>query len=166
MDELTLTEFVANLGLFGVLFVIAGVFLVRYFFKAIAKIARGAEVREVKSDIHAIRALARVLPAIGLLGTLAGMNLAFRRANFGGEDVELATEMSNLMQNFALALFTTIVGVVGKICADLFCHFAVEQPLLARTTPDAGASAGKADAKPERAEPGRTNDDGTESHGG
>jgi len=130
--ELTFRQFLCSLGLFGVLFVGNGIFLVKFFVSAIYKVAHGVDVAEIKKDIFAIRCLARVLPAIGLLGTLAGMNLAFRMTEFSGESASLTAQMDALMHNFSLALFTTIVGVIGKICADLFCHFAIERPIMSR----------------------------------
>lgn len=80
---------------------------------------------QIRNVSASARFLAALLPAIGLLGTLIGMFNAFFGTDFT-EGTELATTMQQLMQNFALALFTTIAAVILKIGVDLFNHFTLE----------------------------------------
>ncbi|MDP7397300.1 MAG: MotA/TolQ/ExbB proton channel family protein [Lentisphaeria bacterium] len=80
---------------------------------------------QIRNVSVSARFLAALLPAIGLLGTLIGMFNAFFGTDFT-EGTELATTMQQLMQNFALALFTTIAAVILKIGVDLFNHFTLE----------------------------------------
>ena len=71
-----------------------------------------------------IRRLSSVIPAIGLLGTLTGMFMAFSNTDFTN-DVDISLAMSNLMEDFALALWTTIIAVILKIGVDLFNNFTI-----------------------------------------
>jgi len=80
---------------------------------------------QIRNVSASARFLAALLPAIGLLGTLIGMFNAFFGTDFT-KGTELATTMQQLMQNFALALFTTIAAVILKIGVDLFNHFTLE----------------------------------------
>lgn len=83
------------------------------------------EIALIQNISQTARFLAMVLPAVGLLGTLIGMFNAFFATNFT-DGAELATTMQKLMNDFALALFTTMIAVVLKIAADLFNHFTLE----------------------------------------
>lgn len=78
-----------------------------------------------------VRFLSSVLPAVGLLGTLSGMFIAFHGTDFT-QGERLAETMAQLMENFALALWTTIVAVVLKIAVDLLCHFTLETHITDR----------------------------------
>ena len=85
----------------------------------------------MQSAAKTVRFLSSVLPAIGLLGTLSGMFIAFHGTDFTQGD-RLAETMAQLMENFALALWTTIVAVVLKIAVDLLCHFTLDTYIAAR----------------------------------
>jgi len=85
-------------------------------------------VGKLQEITKTVRFLSSLLPAIGLLGTLAGMFIAFDGADFQ-KGAALAATMGDLMDKFALALWTTIVAVILKISVDLFCHFTVETHL-------------------------------------
>ena len=85
-------------------------------------------IGKLQETAKTVRFLSSVLPAIGLLGTLSGMFMAFHGTDFQ-KGAALAETMGDLMENFALALWTTITAVILKIAVDLFCHFTVETHL-------------------------------------
>lgn len=83
------------------------------------------QIGRIQRIANTMRFLSTMLPAVGLLGTLIGMFNAFFGTDFS-HGQQLNATMEGLMQNFALALFTTIVAVILKVAVDLFNHFTVE----------------------------------------
>jgi hypothetical protein len=89
------------------------------------------QLMHIQSRSHSIRFLSGLLPAIGLLGTLTGMYLAFHQFQdaVGTRDTALSETMGHLMHNFAIALTTTLVAVLLKLVVDFFRHFLIDQPI-------------------------------------
>jgi len=83
------------------------------------------QIGRISNASGTARFLSCVLPALGLLGTLIGMFNAFFGTDFSKGE-QLSATMANLMQCFALALFTTIAAVLLKVAVDLFNHFTLE----------------------------------------
>ena len=90
-----------------------------------------AAISRIQRSITAIRCISSVLPAVGLLGTLMGMFGAFTGTDFDNPDVR--SVMTALMHNFGTALWTTILAVIIKIWADLWCHFGPQRKVAIMT---------------------------------
>ena len=90
-----------------------------------------ATISMIQRSITAIRCISSVLPAVGLLGTLMGMFGAFTGTDFDDPDVRAV--MTALMHNFGTALWTTILAVIIKIWADLWCHFGPQRKVAIMT---------------------------------
>lgn len=103
----------------------------------------------VQNSAHTLRFLNSLLPAIGLLGTLTGMYLGFNqfRAQVGAAEASLVDVMGRLMGNFAVALTTTLVGVLLRLVFDFLCHFLFDRPFLELRATVIGLKAGGAVAE-------------------
>jgi hypothetical protein len=118
------------------------------------------QLMHIQSRSHSIRFLSGLLPAIGLLGTLTGMYLAFHQFQdaVGTRDTALSETMGHLMHNFAIALTTTLVAVLLKLVVDFLRHFLIDQPInivyiasqYPETIRDAGSGMQDTAAEPER----------------
>lgn len=80
-----------------------------------------AIISNIQRTVSSIKSVSALLPAIGLSGTLIGMFTAFTGTDFNDPDMQKV--MSGLMQNFGTALWTTILAVIFKMWADLWCSF-------------------------------------------
>lgn len=90
-----------------------------------------AAISRIQRLITAIRCVSTVLPALGLLGTLTGMFAAFTETDFGNPDVR--SVMTELMKNFGTSLWATMLAVIIKIWADLWCHFGPQRKVAIMT---------------------------------
>ncbi len=72
------------------------------------------------NELIRIKWISTLFPAFGLIGTLIGMYNAFSGASFDG--VEIGVVMDGLMKSFALALGTTLIGVILKIVAEALMY--------------------------------------------
>lgn len=80
-----------------------------------------AIISSIQRSVSAIRSVAALLPAVGLCGTLLGMFRAFTGTDFNDPDMQKV--MTGLMMDFGTALWTTILAVIIKVWADIWCHF-------------------------------------------
>lgn len=90
-----------------------------------------AIVSSIQRSVSAIRSVAAVLPAVGLCGTLMGMFRAFTGTDFNATDMQKV--MTELMMDFGTALWTTILAVIIKIWADIWCHFGPQRQVSIMT---------------------------------
>lgn len=83
-------------------------------------------LRKIENCSRTIKFLNSLLPAVGLLGTLTGMYLAFKDTDFN-QAKNLNETMSGLMRNFAIAMTTTLVGVLLRLGFDFLNHFLLDK---------------------------------------
>lgn len=91
-----------------------------------------ATIAEIRERIDKARSLSSILPAVGLFGTLIGMFCAFAGADFNNPDMQ--NVMTELMKNFGMALWTTILAIIFKIALDLWCSFKAQKEMSILTT--------------------------------
>ncbi len=91
-----------------------------------------ASIAEIRERIDKARSLSSILPAVGLFGTLIGMFCAFVGADFQNPNMQLV--MNELMKNFGMALWTTILAIIFKIALDLWCSLKVQREMSILTT--------------------------------
>jgi hypothetical protein len=89
-------------------------------------------IADIREGIDRARILSTTLPAVGLFGTLIGMFCAFAGADFNNPDMQ--NVMTELMNNFGMALWTTILAIIFKIAIDLWCSFTAQREMSVLTT--------------------------------
>ncbi|MFV1974919.1 MAG: MotA/TolQ/ExbB proton channel family protein [Candidatus Scalindua sp.] len=90
-----------------------------------------AIVSSIQRSVSAIRSVAAILPAVGLCGTLMGMFRAFTGTDFSEPDMQKV--MTGLMMDFGTALWTTILAVIIKVWADIWCSFGPQRQVSIMT---------------------------------
>ncbi len=90
-----------------------------------------AVVSSIQRSVSAIRNVAAILPAVGLCGTLMGMFRAFTGTDFNEPDMQKV--MTELMMDFGTALWTTILAVIIKVWADIWCNFGPQRQVSIMT---------------------------------
>lgn len=90
-----------------------------------------AVVSSIQRSVSAIRSVAALLPAVGLCGTLMGMFRAFTGTDFNDPDMQKV--MTGLMMDFGTALWTTILAVIIKVWADIWCSFGPQRQVSIMT---------------------------------
>lgn len=90
-----------------------------------------AIVSSIQRSVSAIRSVAAILPAVGLCGTLMGMFRAFTGTDFSEPDMQKV--MTELMMDFGTALWTTILAVIIKVWADIWCSFGPQRQVSIMT---------------------------------
>lgn len=90
-----------------------------------------AIVSSIQRSVSAIRSVAALLPAVGLCGTLMGMFRAFTGTDFNDPDMQKV--MTGLMMDFGTALWTTILAVIIKVWADIWCSFGPQRQVSIMT---------------------------------
>ena len=90
-----------------------------------------AIVSSIQRSVSAIRSVAAILPAVGLCGTLMGMFRAFTGTDFNDPDMQ--NVMTELMMDFGTALWTTILAVIIKVWAAIWCSFGPQRQVSIMT---------------------------------